>query len=64
LRWVSALFSGGPASLTTRLSASASPPSRHLTGAIEHPQHLLGINTAQSSLLNPLFSTLLGAMST
>ena len=58
---IGALLSGGPASLTTRLSATAVAASPKLTLAqLSIRSTLAGVDTAQSNLLNPLFSTLLG----
>lgn len=58
---IGALLSGGPASLTTRLSATAVAAEPKITLAqLSIRSTLLGVDSAQSSLLNPLFSTLLG----
>lgn len=58
---VGALLSGGPASLTTRLSATAVAAEPKLTLAqLSIRSTLAGVDSSKSSLLNPLFSTLLG----
>ncbi|MDB5994361.1 MAG: rane protein [Pseudomonas sp.] len=58
---VYALLSGGPVSLTTRLSATAVAAEPKLTLAqLSIRSSLLGADTSRSNLLNPLFSTLLG----
>lgn len=58
---IGALLSGGPASLTTRLSATAVAAEPKISLAqLSIRSTLLGVDSSQSSLLNPLFSTLLG----
>ncbi|WP_449104658.1 pilus assembly protein TadG-related protein [Pseudomonas mohnii] len=58
---IGALLSGGPASLTTRLSATAVAAEPKISLAqLSIRRTPLGVDSSQSSLLNPLFSTLLG----
>ena len=58
---IQALFSGAPASLTTQLNASAVAAKPLPTVAqLNIRSTLLNISTAQSNILNPLFSALLG----
>lgn len=56
-----ALLSGRPVSLTTRLRATAVAAEPKITLAqLSIRSTLVGVDTTQSNLLNPLFSTLLG----
>lgn len=56
-----ALLSGGPVSLSTRLSATAVAAEPKMTLAqLSIRSTLVGADSARSNLLNPLFSTLLG----
>lgn len=58
---IGALLSGGPVSLSTRLSATAVAAEPKMTLAqLSIRSTLVGVDTARSNLLNPLFSTLLG----
>jgi uncharacterized membrane protein len=58
---IGALLSGGPVSLTTRLSATAVAAEPKITLAqLSIRSTLLSVDSARSNLLNPLFSTLLG----
>ncbi|MVV49216.1 hypothetical protein EJA72_13360 [Pseudomonas sp. PB120] len=58
---IGALLSKGPVSLTTRLSATAVAAEPKATLAqLSIRSTLVGVDTARSNLLNPLFSTLLG----
>lgn len=58
---IGALLSGGPVSLTTRLSATAvAAEPKQTLAQLSIRSTLLGADSARSNLLNPLFSTLLG----
>ena len=58
---IGALLSGGPVSLTTRLSATAVAAEPKITLAqLSIRSTLLSVDSARANLLNPLFSTLLG----
>lgn len=58
---IGALLSGGPVSLTTRLSATAvAGEPKQTLAQLSIRSTLLGADSARSNLLNPLFSTLLG----
>ncbi|WP_419712203.1 pilus assembly protein TadG-related protein [Pseudomonas sp. NFX224] len=58
---IGALLSGGPVSLTTRLSATAvAAEPKQTLAQLSIRSTLLGVDSAKSNLLNPLFSTLLG----
>ncbi|WP_338584525.1 pilus assembly protein TadG-related protein [Pseudomonas sp. MAG733B] len=58
---IGALLSGGPVSLTTRLSATAvAAEPKQTLAQLSIRSTLLGVDSARSNLLNPLFSTLLG----
>jgi len=59
---IGALLAGGPVNLTTALSATAVAAEPKLTLAqLSIRSTLAGADTAKSNLLNPLFTTLLGA---
>lgn len=58
---IGALLSGGPVNLSTRLTATAVAAEPKLTLAqLSIRSTLVGVDTSQSNVLNPLFSTLLG----
>ncbi|MFU2329281.1 pilus assembly protein TadG-related protein [Pseudomonas sp. NFX98] len=58
---IGALLSGGPVSLTTLLSATAvAAEPKQTLAQLSIRSTLLGVDSARSNLLNPLFSTLLG----